>query len=212
MNGRTETLRYERKSNSLENDQIIYDMWASNSINSTDGRNGRNIINISKRKYNGHIKNNDIIFEERKNKRGIPILTANRRVLTCTVRSIHEKFEEKGIKTSIGKVFSLNPFFLKYATDKEMALCLCKLCLNVKMLSEPLLNQAKRDNDTIPSNSSISEVFMFNCKCDKGENGYYKLKCISDKCSQCKNANEIDLKCKHSETELKVSQFEQTNN
>ena len=53
---------------------------------------------------------------------------------------------------------------------------------------------------------------MFNCKCDNGENGYYKLKCISDKCSQCKNANEIDLKCKHSETELKVSQFEQTNN
>ena len=119
-------------------------MWASNSINSTDGRNGRNVINISKRKYNaayGHIKNNDIIVEERKNKRGIPILTANQRVLTCTVRSIHEKLEEKGIKTSIGKVFSLKPFFLTYATDKEMALCLCKLCLNVKMLSEPLLNQ-----------------------------------------------------------------------
>ena len=53
--------------------QKIYDMWIENSINSTDGRNGRNFINISKKKYlqiYGSIDNCKVVVEENANKRG----------------------------------------------------------------------------------------------------------------------------------------------
>ena len=40
--------------NSIDDElkQEIFDTWVENSINSTDGRNGRNLVNISKSKYN----------------------------------------------------------------------------------------------------------------------------------------------------------------
>ena len=46
--------------------QKVYDIWLKNSINSTDGRNGRNIVKLSKRKYleqYGSIKNRNIVIE-----------------------------------------------------------------------------------------------------------------------------------------------------
>ena len=40
--------------NSIDDElkQEIFDTWVENSINSTDGRNGRNLVSISKSKYN----------------------------------------------------------------------------------------------------------------------------------------------------------------
>ena len=75
-------------------------------------------------------------------------------ILTCTVRNIHNKLTESGVRVSLGKVMSLKPFFITYPTEKEISLCLCKLCLNVKMLLEPL----KKDDDEIYN--SASEFFM----------------------------------------------------
>ena len=46
--------------------QKVYDIWLKNSINSTDGRNGKNIVKLSKRKYleqYGSIKNRNIVIE-----------------------------------------------------------------------------------------------------------------------------------------------------
>ena len=51
--------------------QKVYDIWLKNAINSTDGRNGRNMVQLSKRKYleqYGSIKNKNIVIEEVKNK------------------------------------------------------------------------------------------------------------------------------------------------
>ena len=47
-------------------EEKVYDIWLKNSINSTDGRNGRNIVKLSKRKYleqYGSIKNRNIVIE-----------------------------------------------------------------------------------------------------------------------------------------------------
>ena len=38
-----------------------------------------------------------------------------------------------------------------------------------------------------PHFSSITKMFMDLCKCDKRENGYWKLDCCSGNCSNCKN-------------------------
>ena len=102
-----------RNSINLEIQQKIYDTWTENCIVSTDGRNGRNIVQLSKRKYiekYGSIKN-AVVMSEVKNKRGKTNLTANRIVITCTIRTLLEKLTDQGVSVSIGKVFSW-PFFV----------------------------------------------------------------------------------------------------
>ena len=50
-----------------------------------------------------------------------------------------------------------------------MALCLCKICLNARLLFDPLVAQAKKDQNDVTD--SITKIFMHNCKCPKSENG-----------------------------------------
>ena len=86
-------------------------------------------------------------------------------VTTCKVRSLLSKLAEKGCVVSIGSVFFFRPFFITYATEKEMALCLCRLCLNARMLFEPLMKQAKKDGDDCYT--SLTQFFMSSSQCDK---------------------------------------------
>ena len=195
----------------LELRQKIDDTWVENSISSRDCRNGWNIVNISKRKYFSlykDIRNEKVVVEEKINKRGHVHYQANRMVLTCTVRSIQKKISDSGTGVSLGKIVSLKPFFITYPTEKEMSLFLCTLCLNVKMLLEPLMAKAKKDNDV--TFESATEFFMSECKCEKGGNSYYKWKCCNLKCNICRNIKQAALKCQHSEETVKVSQFELT--
>ena len=56
----------------IQKQQMIYDTWIKNSINSADARNGGN-IRISKKNYlenYKNIENKDIVIEEKENKRG----------------------------------------------------------------------------------------------------------------------------------------------
>ena len=154
-----------------------------NSINSTDGRNGRNLVKLSKRKYieqYGTVKNNEAVIEEVKNKRGQTYYSANRMVVTCTIRSIQDQLSQQGIVVSYGKIISLRPFFITFATEKEIALCLCELCLNTRMLFEPLIAQAKRDNVSLASAKNV------------------------------KNKNPMSPTCQMSQEITKVNQFELT--
>ena len=85
-------------------------------------------------------------------------------VETCTVKSIMEQLSSRGLNVSYGTLISY-VFFHHAATEKEIALCLCKLCLNTRMLFEPLMTRAKRENDK--STESITEFFMYSCECAK---------------------------------------------
>ena len=181
-----------------------------NSINSTDRCNGRNLISISKSKYNElfhNIENKTVSVDVVVNKRGRTLYQANRMVLTCTVRDIQKMLFDKGHSVSLGKVVSLKPFFITYPTDKEVALCLCKLYLNVRLIMEPLMKEAKEDGDEVFK--SATKFFMSSCDCDKGTNGYYKWKCVNLKCKDCKDSSSPDFKCRTSNEQVKVSQFQQ---
>ena len=97
----------------LETLQQIYDLWIEHSIPSTDGRNGRNMINLSKRKYieqYGSQENKDIVMEQNTNKRGQLIYSSNRRIVTCTTNKLKEKLADKGVIVSIGKNIILETF------------------------------------------------------------------------------------------------------
>ena len=110
-------------------------------------------------------------------------------VITCTVRSIWQQLTEQGVTASYGAVLSLHPFFITFAAEKEIAFCLCKLCLNTRMLFE----QAKRDNNDVQD--SMTEFFMYDCGCPKSSNGFYHWNCVALKCKVCKKASPIPLKC-----------------
>ena len=69
----------------LEVKQKVYDTWCQNAINSTDARNGRNMVSLSKRKFlqqYGAITHSDIVVEEVKNKRGQTYYSTNRMIAT----------------------------------------------------------------------------------------------------------------------------------
>ena len=158
----------------IESEQAVYNTWLKNSIVSTNGRNGRNEISISKRQYLqmcGEIRSDLIELTEKKNKRVKMMVCGPRRIATCTLKTLKEKFLEKNIGVSMVTVLSLRPFFITFATEKRMALCLCNICLNAWLLFEPLMCQAKKDkNMTI---EYITEFFIFNCQCLKSESRYF---------------------------------------
>ena len=132
-------------------------------------------MNLSKREY---IKKYDTLQSdlvemlEKRSKRGKLIISSGRRVATCTVKALQGKHSELNIDILVGTLLNLCPFFISFATEKEMTLCLCKICLNSKLLFDPLQQQAIKDNDEVTE--SISIFFMHACKCSKAENGYFK--------------------------------------
>ena len=168
---------------SLEVRQAVYDTWIDHTITSTDNRNNRATLQISKmehlQRYHG-IENKTVQVEEKKNKRGRVNMSENRMIVTETVRSMQKSLLEKGIDVSIGSVLNLQPFFVTYASEKEMSLCLCKICLNTKFLFDALMSKAKKDGDEYFD--SITAFFMAGCSCPKGENGYHKWSCSIRKC------------------------------
>ena len=48
----------------------------------------------------------------------------------------------------------MEPFFITHPTDKGMALCLCKLCLNIRMLQRVLMDQEKKDGGEVTMSTS----------------------------------------------------------
>ena len=114
----------------------------------SDQRNGRNIEklkNIEIEKYISSKKNSIQISEVKKKKQRDRVnLTANKMIITCTIRALLKELIDQGISVSLGKVLRLRPFFVTYPSNKEISLCLCKLCLNTKLLFECLKTQTKR--------------------------------------------------------------------
>ena len=80
-------------------------------------------------------------------------------------------------------MLALQPFFIIDPTEKELSLCLCKLCLNSKLLFEPILVQVKKNGDDIS-------------------------KCVTLKWKECKDAKPQPLSCQENDTLVKISQFE----
>ena len=71
--------------------QSVY-IWIEHSVNSTDGRNGRNTVKITKLPYlrlQSGLNNENIKIEETANKRGSIQYIANRMILT--VKSNYQK-------------------------------------------------------------------------------------------------------------------------
>ena len=83
-----------REGISFESKQTIYNTWIENCITSTDEWNGRNVVQISKRKYLekcGELSHESIRLEEHRNKHGKVYYSSNHLILTCTQKKLLEK-------------------------------------------------------------------------------------------------------------------------
>ena len=143
---------------------------------------------------------------EEKKRRGTLNSVANRMICTSTVRGLQKKLAEKNVNVSTGIILQLKPFFITYASDKELSLCLCKLCLNVKFLFDTLMAKAKKDGDE--GFISISNFFMYHCECPRTPNSYFKWSCVTRTCSQWRNLSPATLTCEHSTELVTVNQIE----
>ena len=73
--------------------QLVYDMLIDHRIPSTNGRNGRNIITISKRRFLPFSDlNQKVLIEETVNKHGQKLYQGPRMIEISTVCNIQEKF------------------------------------------------------------------------------------------------------------------------
>ena len=128
----------------------------------------RNIVRLSKRKFlwqYGAIKHMDIVIEEMKYKWWQANYLAKWMLATCTIRSLIERLSNKDIAVSYGTVISMWYFFVTYTSEEKIVFCLCKLCLNPRLLFEPVMAQGKKDNEkTI---ESITKFFMHSYECPK---------------------------------------------
>ena len=82
---------------------------------------------------------------------------------------------------------------------------MCKLCLNCRLLLDVLVAKGKKDDDEVTS--SVSEVFMHYSTCQKVDNGYYSLKCVTGKCQDCKLLKPLQLTCAGSAEIVQVRQL-----
>ena len=70
--------------------QLVYYMWTDQSISSTDGRNGRNTITISKCRFLPFTNlNQKVLIEEKVNKRGQTVFQSPRTIATSTVCGVY---------------------------------------------------------------------------------------------------------------------------
>ena len=208
MDSGMEETRGRNKLN-IETRQEIYDMWIQNAQPSTDNRNNRCQVKISEvqyiEKFSG-LKNTNVEIEYTTNKRGRKNVAANRMISTTTTKGIIKKLSDKGVEVPFGSVINNKPFFITYATEKELSLCLCKLCINMTFLFEPLMARAKKDGDE--TFQSISSFLMHNSTCAKSANGYYEWNCAGRKCKDCTKLPPAELQCMNSDDLVSVDQFE----
>ena len=194
----------------IETLQIIHDVWNENSIPSVDCRNGRESITIRRslylQRYHKDLSHPQPLLD--KVKRNTHYFSATRRIVTCTNQKVVDIIKEKhNISLSVGTVWVHKPFYIVHPTEKEKQLCLCKTCYNKRQL----FNALKKEYPVI--GESLSGFLMGKCDCSKDENGFWKLRCCTGKCSNCaeKKSERIEMPGIDTETKkIRYHLFEET--
>ena len=90
----------------------------------------------------------------------------------------------------------------------EMALCLCKLCLNTRLLFDSTMLEEKKSGGEIFK--SVTEFFTAKCDCTLSSNGFTTGHVSQKNASNALKWNAFSkLKCKQCSKVITHSQFEQ---
>ena len=134
----------------------IYQFWLhpETSVVSTDRREGRDKIKISKLNYlnrqlnaiqDDNIEEQTIAFKKTGNKK--TYVTAQRLVYTKSVRELHKKFMElSGIDCFYSLFYKYKPFYVIPPTEREQQSCLCIRCQKFHLLLKGVNSYRKMKN------------------------------------------------------------------
>ena len=103
-----------------------------------------------------------MVIKESTNKWDQKVFSAPRMIALLSVSCIQKKLKSNKTIVSVGTLMALKPFFINYATEREMALCLCKLCLNTRLLFDSIMSAKRKSSGEIFK----SETQFFTAKCD----------------------------------------------
>ena len=126
--------KYRERRLSFESKQTIYNTWIENCITSTDEWNGRNVVQISKRKYLENVVNFHMNQLDLKNTE-ISMVKCIILQITWFWHAPRKSFWKR-VSCLTWKSTSLWPFLITYPTEKKISWCLCKMCLNARLLFE----------------------------------------------------------------------------
>ena len=133
-----------------------------------------------------------------KKKRNTWYYSSTRRIVTCTGRKVVDILQHKmGLTLSMGTVWAYKPFYIANPSEKEKQLCLCKLCLNKRLLFQALRKNYSEMGD------SLSGYLMGSCDCSKHENGFWKMSCSKGLCKSCKTKRNTRTQLPELDTETK---------
>ena len=115
------------------------------------------------------------------NVRGTDVVKFTKRVSTATIREMLDAVNaiEGCALVSIGAFLKYKPFFVVPPSEREKESCLCKFCLNTRLLFRPLLKHLKPD---VHKTNSLTAYFGDSITCSPGENGFFKEVCIREDC------------------------------
>ena len=83
-------------------------------------------------------------------KHGILFVQITRRVITCTVKALQQKLNEKlQLDVSVETIIAVKPFYMTYETENEIVLCMYKLCLNTGLLFNVVKQEIPDENESI---------------------------------------------------------------
>ena len=90
--------------------------------------------------------------------------------------------------------------------QREISLCLCKLCLNTQLIFNAVMAEEKKSSGSMFT--SITQFFTNDCQCPVSSNGFLSWGCVNRKCKACKSSvhNFITVDANH----VHYSQVEQT--
>ena len=116
---------------------------------------------------------------EMENQRNVEFVAFPRRCVTKTARQILSQVRED-INVSIGSIMKYKPFYIQTATEREMQTCMCKFCLNTRLMFDALRSGLVDEEEK--SLSSLNDYFGYGFSCGKYINGAYKRDCIIASC------------------------------
>ena len=173
--------------------QAIFDKWIEKSTTTVDRRNGRDQAKMLKTEFEERYKGIDT-REKRTEKmmRNREIVMFTKRPCICTIKEVYQSLLKDGLNISYGTSLQYKPFFVVSPTEREKESCLCKFCLNTRLLYRPILKHLKKN---VPKTLSMTAYFGDSIDCMPGENGFFKESCITSNCEfdSCKQEPKYKL-------------------
>ena len=150
---------------------MIADTYSTVPVDRKDGRYQVVMLKNNFQQKFGSLQTPSDIVIEYHTKRNKEMAQSTRRIATKTYREMKDILRNKhNINVSLGSITKFKPFYIQTATEREKECCLCRFCLNIRLMFKAVL---KHLNGVIEVTESLTEYFGHGIICPKGANRFF---------------------------------------